>query len=146
MSAAAEHLDHQWMPFTANRDFKAAPRLTVRAEGMYFWNDRGEPILDGSAVPFVRGFVSRGVRRLDAPVMAFEVLKTVTVTEGEASATLSPADTLRIEAERELSIDRSVRTTGGPLTLMSGESVILSGSLDTTAVGAGGATSSASRR
>ncbi len=49
MSAAAEHLDHQWMPFTANRDFKAAPRLTVRAEGMYFWNDRGESILDGSA-------------------------------------------------------------------------------------------------
>ncbi len=40
-------LEHQWMPFTANRDFKASPRLQVRAEGMYYWNDRGEKILDG---------------------------------------------------------------------------------------------------
>ncbi len=49
MSTPAENMRHQWMPFTANRDFKAAPRLTVRAEGMYFWNDHGERILDGSA-------------------------------------------------------------------------------------------------
>jgi len=40
-------LEHHWMPFTANRDFKANPRLQVRAEGMYYWNDRGEKILDG---------------------------------------------------------------------------------------------------
>ena len=40
-------LEHHWMPFTANRDFKANPRLQVRAEGMYYWNDRGKKILDG---------------------------------------------------------------------------------------------------
>lgn len=57
------------------------------------------PILDGSAVPFVRGFMQRGIRQLAEPVMAFEVLKTVTVTEGEASATLAPSDTLRIDFE-----------------------------------------------
>ncbi|SFE28690.1 UDP-3-O-[3-hydroxymyristoyl] N-acetylglucosamine deacetylase [Sulfitobacter brevis] len=57
------------------------------------------PILDGSSLPFVRGFMQRGLRRLDAPVMAFEVLKPVTVTDGDASATLSPADTLRIDFE-----------------------------------------------
>ena len=57
------------------------------------------PILDGSAVPFVRGIMQRGLRVLNAPVRAFEVLKTVTVTDGEASATLSPADTLRIDFE-----------------------------------------------
>lgn len=57
------------------------------------------PILDGSAVPFVRGFMQRGIRRLAAPVMAFEVLKTVTVTEGDATATLAPSDTLRIDFE-----------------------------------------------
>ncbi len=57
------------------------------------------PILDGSAVPFVRGFVARGIRRLNAPVMAFEVLKPVKVQEGEATATLSPSDTLRIDFE-----------------------------------------------
>ena len=57
------------------------------------------PILDGSAVQFVRGFMQRGIRALDAPVMAFEILKDVTVTDGEAWAKLSPADTLRIDFE-----------------------------------------------
>ena len=57
------------------------------------------PILDGSAAPFVRGIMQRGVRAQGAPVMAFEVLKSVTVTDGEASATLAPSDTLRIDFE-----------------------------------------------
>lgn len=57
------------------------------------------PILDGSAAPFVRGIMQRGLRKLAAPVRAFEVLKTVCVTDGLASASLSPADTLRIDFE-----------------------------------------------
>lgn len=57
------------------------------------------PILDGSAVPFVRGIMQRGLRTLNAPVLAFEVLKEVTVTEGDASATLRPSDALRIDFE-----------------------------------------------
>jgi UDP-3-O-[3-hydroxymyristoyl] N-acetylglucosamine deacetylase len=57
------------------------------------------PILDGSSLPFVRGFMQRGLRRLAAPVMAFEVVEEVTVTDGVASATLSPSDTLRIDFE-----------------------------------------------
>ncbi|MEM1075244.1 MAG: UDP-3-O-acyl-N-acetylglucosamine deacetylase [Pseudomonadota bacterium] len=57
------------------------------------------PILDGSAVPFVRGIMQRGLRTLDAPVRAFEVLKEVSVTDGLATATLKPADTLRIDFE-----------------------------------------------
>lgn len=57
------------------------------------------PILDGSAAPFVRGIMQRGLRTLNAPVRAFEVLKQVTVTEGEASATLAPAQTLKIDFE-----------------------------------------------
>ena len=40
-------LDSHWMPFTANREFKKNPRLQVRAEGVYYWNDKGEKILDG---------------------------------------------------------------------------------------------------
>ena len=55
------------------------------------------PIVDGSAVPFVRGIMQRGLRALHAPVRAFKVMKTVTVTEGDASATLAPADTLYID-------------------------------------------------
>jgi beta-alanine--pyruvate transaminase len=30
-----------WMPFTANRQFKKAPRLLARAEGMYYWTPEG---------------------------------------------------------------------------------------------------------
>jgi beta-alanine--pyruvate transaminase len=37
------------MPFTANRQFKGAPRLIVSAEGMYYTSDDGRRILDGTA-------------------------------------------------------------------------------------------------
>ncbi len=37
------------MPFTANRHFKADPRLFVRGEGIHYWNHRGEKIIDGSS-------------------------------------------------------------------------------------------------
>src|SRR5271163_4778080 len=40
-------LDAFWMPFTANRQFKAAPRLLARAEGMYYWTSDGREVLDG---------------------------------------------------------------------------------------------------
>jgi len=42
-------LDEYWMPFTPNREFKRDPRMIVRAEGMYFWNDRGDRIIDASS-------------------------------------------------------------------------------------------------
>src|SRR5215470_17579584 len=42
-------LDEYWMPFTANRDFKADPKMIVRAEGMYYWNERGGKIIDASS-------------------------------------------------------------------------------------------------
>jgi len=38
-----------WMPFTSNRDFKADPKMVVRAEGMYYWNDHGDKIIDASS-------------------------------------------------------------------------------------------------
>jgi len=45
----AERMDAYWMPFTANRQFKKAPRLLARSEGMYFWTPEGRQILDGVA-------------------------------------------------------------------------------------------------
>ncbi len=42
-------LDAFWMPFTANRQFKANPRLLARAEGMYYWTSDGREVLDGVA-------------------------------------------------------------------------------------------------
>ncbi|UYW35081.1 aspartate aminotransferase family protein [Methylorubrum extorquens] len=38
-----------WMPFTANRQFKASPRILVAAVGMYYTSDDGRPVLDGTA-------------------------------------------------------------------------------------------------
>lgn len=43
------NLDKHWMPFSANRDFKGHPRMIVKAEGIYYWNQEGQKILDGSA-------------------------------------------------------------------------------------------------
>src|SRR5437763_8924776 len=38
-----------WMPFTSNRQFKKAPRLLARAEGMHYWTPEGRQILDACA-------------------------------------------------------------------------------------------------
>jgi len=42
-------LDAYWMPFTANRQFKSAPRLVSKAEGMHFTTPEGRQVLDGVA-------------------------------------------------------------------------------------------------
>ena len=53
MSAAIrptnDPLFHHWMPFTANRQFLEQPRLIARAEGVYYYNTRGDKLLDGSS-------------------------------------------------------------------------------------------------
>ncbi|MFZ5718635.1 MAG: aspartate aminotransferase family protein [Pseudomonadota bacterium] len=38
-----------WMPFTANRQFKAAPRLLISAQGMYYRTEDGREVMDGCA-------------------------------------------------------------------------------------------------
>lgn len=55
------------------------------------------PILDGSAAPFVAGFLDAGLDEIDAPVRAVRVLKTVEVRDGAATARLEPADMLEID-------------------------------------------------
>src|SRR5215469_10199038 len=42
-------LEALWLPFTANRQFKAAPRLLARASGMHYWTPEGRQILDAVA-------------------------------------------------------------------------------------------------
>ena len=48
-AAQAAKLDAYWMPFTANRQFKQAPRMLAKAAGMHFWTPDGRQILDGIA-------------------------------------------------------------------------------------------------
>ncbi len=47
--AGLPDLSHLWMPFTANRQFKAQPRLLAGAKGMYYTSVDGRQILDGTA-------------------------------------------------------------------------------------------------
>jgi beta-alanine--pyruvate transaminase len=64
-----------WMPFTANRQFKANPRLLVSAAGMYYRDEDGREILDGTsglwccnlghARPEIAEAVSRQLMTLD---------------------------------------------------------------------------------
>ena len=42
-------LEAFWMPFTANRQFKAAPRIFVSAQDMHYTAEDGRKVLDGTA-------------------------------------------------------------------------------------------------
>ncbi len=47
--ATPNNLEAFWMPFTANRAFKADPRMVSRAKGVYYYTPEGKPVLDGAA-------------------------------------------------------------------------------------------------
>jgi beta-alanine--pyruvate transaminase len=47
--ASAPSLAGHWMPFTANRAFKAAPRMVVAAKDMHYTTADGRQVLDGTA-------------------------------------------------------------------------------------------------
>ncbi len=84
-----------WMPYTANRAFKQAPRLVERAEGHFYFCDDGRPVLDtfsglwttglGHCHPRIVAAVQEQVARLDyahafqvSHSAAFEVARRVT--------------------------------------------------------------------
>ncbi|QCK85159.1 aspartate aminotransferase family protein [Phreatobacter aquaticus] len=48
-TAIPNDLQAFWMPFTANRSFKARPRMVARAKDMYYFTPEGKPILDATA-------------------------------------------------------------------------------------------------
>jgi len=48
-SVAPNDLEAFWMPFTANRQFKKAPRMFASAKDMYYTTTDGREVLDGTA-------------------------------------------------------------------------------------------------
>jgi beta-alanine--pyruvate transaminase len=40
-------MDHQWLPFTPNRQFRKDPRVFVAADGMFFTTHDGRQVIDG---------------------------------------------------------------------------------------------------
>lgn len=77
------------------------------------------PILDGSAAPFVRGIMARGVRRLAAPVRAIEVLAPVEVRTKAGWARLEPGQGLTMNFHIEFP-DAAIGTQDKRLDLANG--------------------------
>ncbi len=48
-TAVPNDLEAYWMPFTANRSFKKAPRLLARAKDMHYYTPEGRKLLDAAA-------------------------------------------------------------------------------------------------
>ncbi len=48
-AVAPNDLEAWWMPFTANRAFKASPRMVSRSKDMFYYTPEGKQILDGTA-------------------------------------------------------------------------------------------------
>ncbi|MEQ9608679.1 MAG: aminotransferase class III-fold pyridoxal phosphate-dependent enzyme, partial [Kiloniellaceae bacterium] len=67
-------LEQHWMPFTANRHFKANPRILTGAKGMYFTTDHGNQVIDGSAGLFC---VAAGHGRPEIAAAVNEALTTL---------------------------------------------------------------------
>jgi beta-alanine--pyruvate transaminase len=46
-SPGIPEMQHQWLPFTPNRDFSLDPKLFTRASGVNYYDPTGRPVLDG---------------------------------------------------------------------------------------------------
>ncbi len=55
------------------------------------------PILDGSAAEFVHAILKTGIMKQAAKVRVIEILAPISVTRGDATATLVPADEMQID-------------------------------------------------
>ena len=49
LNVKSNDMDAYWMPFTANQQFKANPRIVTGADGVFYTSDDGRQILDGAA-------------------------------------------------------------------------------------------------
>lgn len=98
-------LSNHWMPFTANRQFKAAPRLLVAAKGMYYRSEDGREVLDGTsglwcvnaghARPEIAAAVNQQLMSLDyAP--SFQMGHPISFDFAQALAGIAPAGLDRI--------------------------------------------------
>ncbi|HYX66120.1 MAG TPA: aspartate aminotransferase family protein [Burkholderiales bacterium] len=94
-----------WMPFTANRQFKKAPRLLARAEGMHYWTPEGRQILDacaglwcvnaGHCRPKIVQAIQRQAAEMDfAPT--FQMGHPLAFEFGERLAAIAPAGFKRV--------------------------------------------------
>lgn len=77
------------------------------------------PILDGSAAPFVRGFLDAGIVGQGVPVRGLKILRAVEVREGEAVARLEPSDAIEMAFHIDFA-DRAIGRQDKSLNLANG--------------------------
>jgi len=98
-------LSAYWMPFTANRQFKAEPRLLVEAHGCFYRTEDGREVIDatsglwcvnaGHARPEIAAAVNRQLLTLDyAP--SFQMGHPLAFETAETLAAMTPAGLDRI--------------------------------------------------
>ena len=103
--SAVAPLDGHWMPFTANRDFKQAPRLLVGAKDMHYTAADGRRVLDGTAglwcvnaghcrEPIVRAIQAQAARLDYAP--AFQMGHPLSFELADRVARIAPAGLDRV--------------------------------------------------
>src|SRR4029077_13915912 len=100
-ASAPNDLEAFFMPFTANRAFKARPRLIARAKDMFYYTPEGRPILDGAAGlwctnaghnrdPIVQAIQAQAAQLDFAPTFQFG--HPPAVAPGSRIAALAPGD------------------------------------------------------
>jgi beta-alanine--pyruvate transaminase len=70
-------LENYWMPFSPNKEFKQAPRMFVKGEGMYVWTPDGSKLIDASSGLFC---VAAGHCRKEIAEAVYEQLTTLDYT------------------------------------------------------------------
>lgn len=98
-SPTSNDIDAFWLPFTANRQFKSAPRIISKGQGMYYYDPQGRELIDGLAGlwcclaghghPKISAAIAAQVQELDyAPTFQFAHPKAIELAG--RLATLAP--------------------------------------------------------
>lgn len=99
--ARPNDIDALWLPFTPNRHFRDSQRVLARAEGMYFFDRDGRPLLDtcsglwcvnaGHARPEITEAIAAAAATLDFSP-AFQFAHPGTIALAQEIASLAPGD------------------------------------------------------
>jgi beta-alanine--pyruvate transaminase len=98
-------MDHQWLPFTPNRQFRKDPRVFVAADGMFFTTHDGRRVIDGVsslwcvAAGHNRRPINEAIKRqLDTLdyATAFQVSNDQAFAAADRIAALAPGDLNRV--------------------------------------------------
>ncbi|POF30053.1 aspartate aminotransferase family protein [Roseibium marinum] len=118
--AVTNNLEAFWMPFTANRQFKQAPRMFVAAKDMHYTTSDGRQVLDGTAGlwccnaghsrPKVVEAVQRQIAELDyAPAFQMGHPKAFELAARLAAMTPSPLDHVFFTNSGSESVDTALK-------------------------------------